>query len=455
MSSLTPQHILFSNLVHRKANMTLARATGLKGEFFDNPIEADLWQAFEKVYDEKRTWTKGAIATKLLLEDSRHLLSSLGNLERSVTTREIEESCKQIISQHNLIKFRLLYRETFDNVEHYKVGEDFEPIKNAIFELSKRSTDLDKAAHYEEPTGLAQAQEFAEDLEAKFKLKSDGKKFAIPTGLIELDEAFNGGWRKNNLILVGGRTGGGKTQFAVNAAYTAWMEGFKVAFFSCEMTGNQINGRICSRFTNIDNRRINNVDLTNDDFDRINAYTRQMQNDKLLIYQDFNSEMSNILAIIDREYRLKRCPDLVIIDYAQYLKPVTRHRETIDNMRSIANSCKDLAIKYPVAVLLLCQINREADEKGPEMRNIAASDGFGQNCDGAVLLHGTDAMREDNAIELRLRKMRYGVEGNHVVGADFAVSKFYSLTKEAKKTIITAKKKSDRPRYNPKSHHDL
>lgn len=441
--------------MYRKANMTIARSTGLSSSFFDNLIEQDVWNAFVRAYDERRSWTRGTIATLVTHDDSRHLLKNIEQPDSSVGQREIEEACKQIIGQHNLIRLRTLYRETFDNLEHYNVGQDFEPIKGAIFELSQRSVELNQAAKYENPTGVTQAQDFIDELQERFKMKLDGKKFAIPTGIIELDEAFGGGYRKNNLILVAGRTGGGKTQFAVNAAYHAWQAGFKVAFFSCEMTRNQINGRLCSRYTNIDNKRINNLDLADPDFDKIDAYTKAMQDDKLLIYQDFNSEIASIAAIIDRDYRLKRCPDLVIIDYAQYLKPVTRHRETIDNMRSIANSCKDLAIKYPITVLLLCQLNREADERtGPEMKNIAASDGFGQNCDGAILLHSDEHMREEGAIQLRLRKMRYGCEGTHTVGADFAVSKFFSLTSEAKKSITVVRKRSARPKYNPQAPHD-
>ena len=94
----------------------------------------------------------------------------------------------------------------------------------------------------EEPTLLRSVRlkdgliQFLNNLEVKATNPNDSKTFLTPTGFRPLDEAWNGGIRKQSLVLVAARPGNCKTTFLLNAALNAALHyNIPTAFLSFEM----------------------------------------------------------------------------------------------------------------------------------------------------------------------------------------------------------------------------
>ncbi len=222
----------------------------------------------------------------------------------------------------------------------------------------------------------------------------EDKLSGLPTGLDRLDRRL-GGLTKSNLIIIAGRPAMGKTALATNIAYNVadFMSREKnidkkdkgVAFFSLEMSSDELASRILSTVTQTPSQNMRTGELNNAEFTRIAAAVRELEN--IPLYID-DSPGLTINAIRTRARRLKRTKGLglIVIDYIQLISGSSKRGEAnrVQELSEISRGLKILAKELNVPVIALSQLNRgveSREDKRPLMSDLRESGSIEQDAD--------------------------------------------------------------------------
>lgn len=227
----------------------------------------------------------------------------------------------------------------------------------------------------------------------------DGRLSGLATGLGTLDRQM-GGLQPSDLIILAGRPGMGKTALATNIAFdiasnyagepapdgrTRTVSGGIVAFFSLEMSAEQLATRIISHETQIPSNKIRRGDIKTHEYDALVDATRDMQQTPLYIDDTGGLTIGQLAA---RARRLKRQNglDLVVIDYIQLLQGTTRRssENRVQEVTEITTKLKALAKELNVPILALSQLSRQVenrDDKRPQLADLRESGSIEQDAD--------------------------------------------------------------------------
>lgn len=211
----------------------------------------------------------------------------------------------------------------------------------------------------------------------------------IPTGFSGLDKVI-GGLNKSDLIVIGARPGMGKTSFILNVARNVAADSKKrVAFFSLEMSRDQLAQRLLSLDSAIDISRLRFGGLTADEWDRITAATAGLYSAQ--IYVDETSAIT-VQQIKSKLRRNK--PDVVFIDYLQLLQPVTKTENRVQQVSEMTRDLKIMAKELSIPVIVCSQLSRVAAARGtshiPQLSDLRESGSIEQDADIVMLLHRPD-----------------------------------------------------------------
>ena len=190
---------------------------------------------------------------------------------------------------------------------------------------------------------------------------------AIPglsTGLTDLDRAISG-LNKSDLILLAARPGMGKTSMALNILLEAGKKsGKNVAFFSLEMSREQLALRLISSECFVDNKKLVTGKLTEEDWEKVAVAADSLNRSRIFIDDDSSVSVADISAKCRRMDNL----GLVIIDYLQLMTSAGGPTRSGDNRQQIVSdisrALKIMAKELNVPVVCLSQLSR-----GPESRS--------------------------------------------------------------------------------------
>ncbi len=237
----------------------------------------------------------------------------------------------------------------------------------------------------------------------------------INCGISELDEALTG-FNKSNLIILGARPGVGKTSFALNIARNiAVNENKSVAFFSLEMTRDELAQRLLSNEAGIPSDHLRDSSkMTDKEWIRLSQASETLSKAKLYVDETANITVPQIKAKIRRQKNI----DIVIIDYLGLIKGSVRSENRVQEVSEISRSLKIMAKDLNIPLLVCAQLNRGVEGKGgakhrPGLADLRDSGSIEQDADVVMFLHKdkdkTDEFGEpDNTVELNVEKNRHG-----------------------------------------------
>ena len=213
--------------------------------------------------------------------------------------------------------------------------------------------------------------------------KSDGQAIGVRTGLAPLD-AMMGGMRPSDLIVLGGRPSMGKTALGVDIAVNAAMAGHVVAFFSLEMSAEQLGGRMLARFSGVSASKQSSGPLTQDDMDALCAAQGRLHT--LPMHIDDGSALS-AQQIRTRARRLRRQHgrlDLIVVDYLQLMTPPesSKRDNSVAKVTAISGALKAMAKELNVPVIALSQLSRSLEsreDKRPQLSDLRESGAIEQD----------------------------------------------------------------------------
>ena len=295
--------------------------------------------------------------------------------------------------------------------------------------------------------------------------KRDGKIAGVPTGFKDLDKKL-GGLHKSDLIIIAGRPSMGKTALGTNIAFNCAIkyleekdefqnkkivDGGKVAFFSLEMSSEQLATRILAEQTKISGDKMRKAELNKQDFNKIAKTSSELENLNLII--DDNPVLT-IPTLRARARRLKRLHDinLIIIDYLQLMSSSSNSRNDgrVQEISEITRGLKSIAKELNIPVVALSQLSRQVEQredKRPQLSDLRESGTIEQDSDVVMFIY-----RESYYLE-RLEPIRKSEEDD--MKYNERVSRWQQLTNENynKAEIIIAKQRHG-PIGSIKMHFD-
>jgi len=226
----------------------------------------------------------------------------------------------------------------------------------------------------------------------------------VTTGFLDLDRKL-GGLHKSDLVILAGRPSMGKTALATNIAFNAAAayreepdeegkmrvaDGAKVAFFSLEMSAEQLANRILAEQTEISSDRIRRGEVSREDFPRFLQVVQALSRIPLFID---DTPALTVPALRTRARRLKRQHglDLIVVDYLQLLQTggITRTDNRVQEVSEITRGLKALAKELDLPVLALSQLSRaveQREDKRPQLADLRESGSIEQDADVVMFI---------------------------------------------------------------------
>jgi replicative DNA helicase len=300
----------------------------------------------------------------------RRRLIAIGNdIVNESFEPKVEESARELIERAE--------QALYEIAETGKYGQGFLPFANALSE----AIDMAAAAY-----------------------QRDGGLSGISCGLRDIDEKM-GGLQPSDLIILAGRPAMGKTALATNVAYRVARnyksthnpdgsvrvtDGGVVAFFSLEMSAEQLATRIISEQAEIASERIRRGKIGEDEFHRLVEVSRDLQS--LPLYIDATGGLTiGQLAARARRLKRQRGLGLVVVDYLQLLTGSFRRQQEgrVQEVSEITTGLKALAKELNVPILALSQLSRQVesrDDKRPQLADLRESGSIEQDADVVLFI---------------------------------------------------------------------
>jgi replicative DNA helicase len=225
--------------------------------------------------------------------------------------------------------------------------------------------------------------------------KNEGGIVGVPTGLRDLDDKL-GGLHQSDLIIIAGRPSMGKTSLATNIAFNAAKHiqdsGKKssIAFFSLEMSSEQLSTRILSEQARISSNDIRRGRISDEQFDQFLETSKNIA--ELPLFIDETPAIS-IAAMSNRARRIKRLHglDMVVVDYIQLMRGTTYNKDgRVQEISQITQGLKAIAKELGVPVLALSQLSRQVEQRDnhqPQLADLRESGSIEQDADVVMFVY--------------------------------------------------------------------
>jgi replicative DNA helicase len=316
-------------------------------------------------------------------ENSIHWETYLTKMERFHALRSIKQICM----------------ETLDGINDRDPEDMIANMGNAILNLHHSHDQTFYSATQVLDAGVR-------DIEKRVNGESPGVKSGIPSV-----DKINNGLYPQELVILAARPSGGKTAFALNClTNVAICQNRPVVFFSLEMSNAQIGTRILAAVSRTPIDRMHAGLETSADRKNIAAAKEAIS--KASYWCDCKSKntvaaMRARCQVIRRQHGL----DLVIVDYCQLVQPTKSSMPREQQVAEISRDLKRLAKDLEVPVLLLAQLNREAEKERPALHHLRESGSLEQDADQVLFLWNPKP-DDPSVVELIIAKNRNGGRGS-------------------------------------------
>ena len=374
-------------------------STIVSSSIFYDPAHVKIYEVIESLNN------KGMIANPITLKnffEKDNMLNEVGGTEYLIKLTRFSGSAKQAIDYAKIIHEMYLRRElvlisdklstdTLNANDHEQNAENIiESTERSLFDLAERGSFTQSFLKFNQ--ALDQTIQMA-----TMAMQSDQGIVGVPTGLTDLDEKL-GGLHKSDLVILAGRPGMGKTALATNIAYHAAQnllsrqEKSSIAFFSLEMSSEQLSTRILSEQARIKSDDIRRGKVTEDEINRYIETSRNIYN--LPLYIDETPAIT-IATLCNRARRIKRLfgLSLVVVDYIQLMRSPglnNRSENRVQEVSEITQGLKALAKELKVPVLALSQLSRAVesrDDKKPQLSDLRESGSIEQDADVVMFVY--------------------------------------------------------------------
>lgn len=459
------EQALLGALFHNNNSFEAISET-LKPEHFADAVHGRIYEAIGKLIE------RGQIADPITLRDffsqdealqevggSQYLVQLAASVVSIINIRDYAKTIRDLYLRRQLI---CLGEDTVNEAYVFSLETDafsqMETAEQKLFELATTGELNQQFIGFDE--ALAQAIKTAETA-----YQRDSKVVGVTSGLKDLDK-WLGGLHPSDLIILAGRPSMGKTALATNIAFNAAEaalkhkdgDGAHVAFFSLEMSSEQLAARLLAQESGVPSDKIRRGELRDQDFPKFVEVGRRLS--RIPLYIDDTPALT-VSAVRTRARRLKRQKGLglIVIDYLQLLQgPGGRSSSDgrVQEVSEITRGLKALAKELNVPVIALSQLSRaveQRDDKRPQLSDLRESGSIEQDADVVMFVfreeyyesrreppEGTEKHTEwrermghiANLADIIIAKQRHGPVGNLKLFYEAPLTKFSDFIDEKK-----------------------
>ena len=380
--------ILVSNEIFDEIN------TIISNKNFYDPMHQKIFEAIESLI------YKGMLANPITLKNYfENEKDDLNVPDYLVKVTKFSTSSRQAIEYSRIIYDMFVRRELIKisegTIDSAKLKDLNISGKNIIENSEKLLFDLaEKGSLNSSLVKFDEALKFTIEM-ATNAYKNDEGIVGVPTGLTDIDDRL-GGLHKSDLIIIAGRPSMGKTALATNIAFNAASKlqesGKKstVAFFSLEMSSEQLSTRILAEQSRIKSNDIRRGKISDEQFDKFIETSKNIS--ELPLYIDETPAIS-IAAVSNRARRIKRLfgLEMIVVDYIQLMRgPTNNANNRVQEISEITQGLKAIAKELSVPVLALSQLSRaveQRDDHKPLLSDLRESGSIEQDADVVMFVY--------------------------------------------------------------------
>ncbi len=419
--------------------------------FFD-PLHQRIFSAIENLI------YKGMLANPITLKNHFEKEKDDINVpEYLVKITKFSSSSRQTIEYSKIIYDMYVRRElikisenTIDtakvndlNISGQKIIENSEKL---LFDLAEKGSVSSSLIKFNEAMKLTIEM-------ASNAYKNEEGIVGVPTGLRDLDDRL-GGLHQSDLIIIAGRPSMGKTALATNIAFNAAKKlqnenkKSSIAFFSLEMSSEQLSTRILAEQSRITSHNIRRGKISDEEFDKFIETSKTIS--ELPLFIDETPAIS-IAALSNRARRIKRLHglDMIVVDYIQLMRATINNKDgRVQEISEITQGLKAIAKELSIPVLALSQLSRAVelrDQKKPQLSDLRESGSIEQDADVVMFVYRESYYLEkqeprpatvehaewqakmnevSNLAEIIIGKQRHGPTGNIMLEFEAMFTKF-------------------------------
>ena len=325
-----------------------------------------------------------------------------------------------------------------------KAYDGSEEIKEQLDSAEKTILDISTRQNTNEYT---MTEDMLMDVVNHFQMLAEnkGNPVGIPTGFTDFDK-LTSGLRPSDFIILAARPSMGKTSFALNLVQNVAIRGHKlrkreepyvVAFFSLEMSKEQLMHRMVCAEAQIDSQRVMSGELSNLDWEKVWSTCDTLMKAKIAID---DTPAISVLEMRSKARKIKseQGLDLIVVDYLQLMqgnaKRINEGRQ--QEVSDISRSLKALARELNVPIIALSQLSRSVESrqvKRPMLSDLRESGSLEQDADMVAFLYRDDYYNPEtdrpNVTELIIAKHRNGPVDTIPLFFHKQFTKFVNLSK--------------------------
>ncbi len=444
----------------------------LRADHFFEPVHGRIYDAILRLAD--RNMVANPVTLKPMFEADEamktlggpsYLAQLTGSGAALIGARDFATQIYELALLRELVSVgRDMATRALDTSESVEPNLQIEAAEVALYRVAEQGGEMGSVKTFGQATRMAVEN-------AEKALNAGGGLSGVTTGLDSVN-GKTGGLHHSDLLILAGRPGMGKTSLATNIAFNAaqrWARdaedgiepsksvGAKVAFFSLEMSADQLATRILSEQSGISSESLRMGKIGQQDFRNLARASAELET--LPFFIDDTPALT-IAALRTRARRLKRRHGigLVIVDYLQLLQGSGRSSEgnRVQEISEISRGLKTLAKELDVPVIALSQLSRaveQRDDKRPQLSDLRESGSIEQDADMVLFVYreeyyvqahepkrpmeGDDAktfddharwlldlQRVEGLSELIIAKQRHGATGKVKLRFEARITKF-------------------------------
>ena len=455
--------VLIDNRVIEEMNTPLSPA-----HFFE-PVHTRIFERILQLLDRKAVVTPVTLKPYFESDEALHELGGPAYLARLtadgqglMAPRVLAEQIYDLALLRELVSVgRNLVSAAMDTSESVEPMDQIEAAEAALYKVSEGAGPGNEAKSFRDATKVA-----ITGIEKAFN--SGGHVSGKTTGLNSLNGRI-GGLHDSDLIILAGRPGMGKTALVTNIAYNTadrYMRdladgiapeksvGAPVAFFSLEMSADQLATRILAEQSGLSSESLRMGKISREDFQHLSFASQRLA--QLPLFIDDTPALT-IAALRTRARRLKRRHNigLIVVDYLQLLQGTGRGNENrVNEISEISRGLKSLAKELSLPVIALSQLSRaveQREDKRPLLSDLRESGSIEQDADMVWFVFREDyylktrepdmndaahAEWQENMervfglAELIIAKQRHGATGKVRMRFEAKITKFSDLAED-------------------------
>lgn len=411
------QSVLGALMLDKEAIIKVADI--LKPDDFYRNVHSNIYYIMLELYEKNEPIDLLSLTNRL---EEKKQLKEIGGSGYLTDLVNAVPTAAHVVHYAKIIKSKKILRDLIDTSDQiarlsYQEPEDIESLVDSaeqkIFSVSQQSIKQ-KFVHIKD--NLEDAFERIDKLH-----RGDEATRGVSSGFIDLDN-YLAGFQKSDLIILASRPSLGKTTLALDfARHIAIKDKSLVAFFSIEMSKEQLVDRlICSQAeVNLWKMRTGRLsgEGPDNDFQRIQHALDELSSAPIFI-DDTPAPTIMQMRTMARRLQAEHDVGLIIIDYLQMIQPRNPSDSPVQQMTEISRNLKALAKELNLPIIALSQLNRAVESRSPaipKLSDLRDSGAIEQDADVVLFIYREDKDKRDserkNIADIIIAKHRNGPIG--------------------------------------------